>query len=48
MKERKMTQEKRFYIEGSSAERPDSRCSIYVDGTAGEAFREGIDVELSH
>jgi hypothetical protein len=48
MKERRMTQEKRFYIEGSKAERPHSHCSIYVDGIAGEDFREGIDVELSH
>lgn len=43
-----MTQEKHFYIEGSNGERPHSSCSIYVDGTAGEAFRESIDVELSH
>lgn len=43
-----MTQEKRFYIEGSSGARSQSHCSIYVDGTAGEDFREGIDVELSH
>lgn len=48
MKEITMTQEKQFYIEGSAATRPDSSCSIYVDGTAGDYFREGIDVELSH
>lgn len=41
-------QEKSFYIKGSKAERPGSRCTIYVDGTAGGDFREGIDVELSH
>lgn len=43
-----MTQEKRFYIEGSPGTRPYSQCSIYVDGTAGDKFREGMDVELSH
>jgi hypothetical protein len=43
-----MTQKKRFYIEGSNGEQPPSHCTIYVDGTAGDNFREGIDVELSH
>lgn len=43
-----MTQEKRFYIEGSKREKPPSLFSIYVDGTAGKDFREDIDVELSH
>lgn len=46
--ERMRTPEKHFYIEGSVATRPHSNCSIYVDGTAGEEFREGIDIELSH
>jgi hypothetical protein len=48
MKERMMSPEKHFYIEGSVTPRLHSNCSIYVDGTAGDDFREGIDVELSH
>ncbi|MBX9786987.1 MAG: hypothetical protein K2Y08_06585 [Alphaproteobacteria bacterium] len=43
-----MNPEKRFYIKGSKSKRPQSQCAIYVDGTAGEEFREGIDIELSH
>lgn len=43
-----MAPEKRFYIKGSNAQSPPSLCSIYVDGTAGEDFREGTDIELSH
>lgn len=43
-----MKPEKRFYAEGSKAKRPDSHCTIYVDGTAGADFREGLDIELSH
>jgi len=43
-----MKKEKNFYIKNSKAERPASRSSLYVDGTAGDDFRESIDVELSH
>ncbi len=43
-----MKSEKRFYVEGSKSKRPESRCTIYVDGTAGADFREGLDIELSH
>lgn len=43
-----MNPEKPFYIKRSKNKRPESQCSIYVDGTAGEEFREGIDIELSH
>ncbi|MBA3814476.1 MAG: hypothetical protein H0X26_08355 [Alphaproteobacteria bacterium] len=43
-----MTPEKHFYIERPNGTRRPSHCTIYVDGTAGEDFREGIDIELSH
>src|ERR1700722_3871325 len=43
-----MKPEKRFYITGSNDHRPPSTCTVYVDGTAGDEFREGLDVELSH
>jgi hypothetical protein len=48
MKEKHMKKEKHFYIRGSQTERPASRVSAYVDGTAGDNYRVGIDVELSH
>ncbi|MBY0502093.1 MAG: hypothetical protein K2P93_08870 [Alphaproteobacteria bacterium] len=43
-----MKPEKCFYVKGSKIKRPDSKCTIYVDGTAGADFREGVDIELSH
>lgn len=43
-----MKPEKRFYITDSKVQRPLSTCTIYVDGTGGEDFREGVDIELSH
>lgn len=43
-----MNPEKPFYAEKTKNKRPESQCTIYVDGTAGEEFREGIDIELSH
>ncbi|MBX9621506.1 MAG: hypothetical protein K2X28_05715 [Alphaproteobacteria bacterium] len=43
-----MNPEKCFYAQGSKSKRPESQCAIYVDGTAGEEFRESIDIELSH
>ena len=43
-----MTPTKPFYIVGSKNIRPDSKSTIYVDGTASGGFREGIDHELSH
>ncbi|MBY0273104.1 MAG: hypothetical protein K2X02_06860 [Alphaproteobacteria bacterium] len=43
-----MSPEKPFYIKGSKSKRPESQCAIYVDGTAGEEFREDFDIELSH
>lgn len=43
-----MTPEKPFYAEKSKSKKPESQCTIYVDGTAGEEFLEGIDIELSH
>lgn len=43
-----MKSEKPFYIVGSRAGNPFSRCTVYVDGTGGKDFREGIDIELSH
>jgi len=41
-------QEKPFYIKTSHTEGLLSQYTIYVDGTAGTDFREGVDVELSH
>ena len=43
-----MKQEITFYAEGSPDGRPVSVRTMYVDGTAGAQFREGVDVELSH
>jgi len=43
-----MIQEVPFYIEGSQAQRPLSRGTLYVDGAADEKYRDGIDQELSH
>jgi hypothetical protein len=43
-----MTQEIDFYIEGSPDQQPSSVRTLYVDGTAGNGFRKGIDGELSH
>lgn len=43
-----MKPEKLFYIIGSTTPKPTSRCTIFVDGTADEGFREGTDIELSH
>jgi len=43
-----MAQEIAFYIEGSSYPKPYSKCTVYVDGTAGNQFRKNIDRELSH
>lgn len=41
-------QEVNFYCEGSLQPKPYSSRTMYVDGTAGKEFREGVDVELSH
>lgn len=43
-----MKQEIAFYGEGSPGGRPTSARTLYVDGTAGTSFRDGIDGELSH
>lgn len=43
-----MSQEIRFYIEGSQAHRPDSRRTLYVDGAADGKYRDGVDQEFSH
>lgn len=43
-----MKQEIGYYLEGSPYPKPKSNCTIYVDGTAGNQFRKGIDIELSH
>ena len=43
-----MNLEKPFYAQGSRSKKPESQCTIYVDGAAGEEFREGVDIELSH
>lgn len=43
-----MKAEKCFYAKGSKIRRPDSQCTIYVEGTAEADFRVGIDIELSH
>lgn len=43
-----MKQEIAFYVEGSKDPRPNSRRTMYVDGSAANHFREGIDGELSH
>lgn len=46
--EKVMNSEKLFYIKNPKTKKPSSLCSIYVDGTGGKEFREGIDYELSH
>jgi len=43
-----MKPEKPYYILGSKAKRPESKCTLFVDGTADKNFKEGIDQELSH
>jgi hypothetical protein len=43
-----MKPEKRFYIMGTVDPKPNSHHTIYVDGTAEDGFREGLDIELSH
>lgn len=43
-----MKPEKPFYITNSTEPQPRSQCTIFVDGTAGNDFREGVDIELSH
>ena len=43
-----MKSEKCFYAKGSKGKKPQFQCTIYVDGTAGKEFREGVDIELSH
>ena len=37
-----------FDIQGSRRPRPVSARTIYCDGSAGEGFRPGVDMELSH
>jgi hypothetical protein len=37
-----------FHVTGSAEPRPPSRATIFCDGTGGAAFRDGVDVELSH
>lgn len=37
-----------FYIDGSHDQKPTSARTLYVDGTANNDFRQGVDVELSH
>lgn len=43
-----MKQEIAFYAEGSQEPRPHSLRTMYVDGSAGNHFRQEIDGELSH
>lgn len=43
-----MNPEKRFYLTNSTEPHPHSQHTIFVDGTAGNDFREGVDIELSH
>lgn len=43
-----MRPEKRFHIARREEALPHSECTIFVDGIAGDAFREGRDIELSH
>ncbi|MBN6189165.1 hypothetical protein JQN58_20130 [Aneurinibacillus sp. BA2021] len=38
----------RFYILGSTTERPQSRRTIFTDGAPDATFRPGVDMELSH
>jgi hypothetical protein len=37
-----------FYIIGSKTERPDSRKTIFTDGSPDDTFRINTDIELSH
>jgi len=38
-----------LYVEGTKLlERPESRRTVFADGTSESGFREGTDVELSH
>lgn len=37
-----------IHVEGSRRPRPESRRTLYCDGTAGAHFRPGVDLELSH
>lgn len=43
-----MNPEKSFYIAKPHTQKPASKCTVFVDGTAGRDFRDGIDFELSH
>lgn len=43
-----MNPEVNYYIQSSNKQRPKSKCTIFVDGTAEDNFRENIDIELSH
>ena len=38
----------RFYIIGSTHQRPVSRKTIFADGDSDSTFRDGVDIELSH
>lgn len=38
----------KFYIIGSKKEKPESKKTIFADGSADQTFRKGIDLELSH
>ncbi len=37
-----------FHVSGSKTPRPESRRTIFADGSADQSFREGTDLELSH
>jgi hypothetical protein len=37
-----------FHVSNSAEPRPPSAATIYCDGSAGAAYREGVDIELSH
>jgi hypothetical protein len=37
-----------LYVTGTAAGRPDSRRTIFADGSADASFRDGVDLELSH
>jgi hypothetical protein len=44
-----MTTIPQLYVEGTKLlERPESRRTVFADGTSESGFREGTDVELSH
>jgi hypothetical protein len=38
----------KFYILGSQSQRPESRKTIFADGSPDSTFRPGVDLELSH